>query len=91
MKKQSKQLKKELNKVKTPLKQAYVKAGLAGVDLKEEYDVESFHTFLTAMEDDLNTPNAFAAIFDVVKQLNQVSTSKMRLILLQLGLKVKCS
>lgn len=64
--------KKELNKVKTPLKQAYVKAGLAGVDLKEEYDVESFKAFLTAMEDDLNTPNAFASIFDAVKQLNQV-------------------
>lgn len=64
--------KKELNKVKTPLKQAYVKAGLAGVDLKEEYDVESFKAFLNAMEDDLNTPNAFAAIFDAVKQLNQV-------------------
>ena len=64
--------KKELNKIKTPLKQAYVKAGLAGVDLKEEYDVESFKAFLNAMEDDLNTPNAFAAIFDAVKQLNQV-------------------
>lgn len=64
--------KKELNKVKTPLKQAYVKAGLEGVDLKQEYDVESFKAFLTAMEDDLNTPNAFAAVFDAVKQLNQV-------------------
>ena len=79
--------KKELNKVKTPLKQAYVKAGLAGVDLKEEYDVESFHTFLTAMEDDLNTPNAFAAIFDVVKQLNQVVRQK-EIDFTALGLKV---
>lgn len=79
--------KKELNKVKTPLKQTYVKAGLAGVDLKEEYDVESFHTFLTAMEDDLNTPNAFAAIFDVVKQLNQVVRQK-EIDFTALGLKV---
>lgn len=79
--------KKELNKVKTPLKQAYVKAGLAGVDLKEEYDVESFHTFLTAMEDDLNTPNAFAAIFDAVKQLNQVVRQK-EIDFTALGLKV---
>ena len=79
--------KKELNKVKTPLKQAYVKAGLAGVDLKEEYNVESFHTFLTAMEDDLNTPNAFAAIFDVVKQLNQVVRQK-EIDFTALGLKV---
>ncbi len=79
--------KKELNKVKPHLKQAYVKAGLAGVDLKEEYDVESFHTFLTAMEDDLNTPNAFAAIFDVVKQLNQVVRQK-EIDFTALGLKV---
>ena len=79
--------KKELNKVKTPLKQAYVKAGLAGVDLKDEYDVESLHTFLTAMEDDLNTPNAFAAIFDVVKQLNQVVRQK-EIDFTALGLKV---
>ena len=39
------------------------------------------------MEDDLNTPNAFAAIFDVVKQLNQVVRQK-EIDFTALGLKV---
>ncbi len=64
--------KKELNKVQTSLKQAYVKAGLAGYELNSEVQNEVIKSFMDAMEDDLNTPNAFSALFDEVKVLNQV-------------------
>lgn len=63
--------KKELNKVQTSLKQAYVKASLADVDLGNEYKEELVASFMEAMQDDLNTPNAFAALYDAVKVLNQ--------------------
>ncbi len=64
--------KKELNKVQTSLKQAYVKAGLAGYELNNEVQKDTIRTFMEAMEDDLNTPNAFSALFDEVKVLNQI-------------------
>ncbi len=64
--------KKELNKVQTSLKQAYVKAGLAGYELNNEVQKDTIRTFIEAMEDDLNTPNAFSALFDEVKVLNQI-------------------
>lgn len=60
----------ELEKVKTSLKQAYVKLGLANQEIGEELDQVLWHEFLTAMSDDLNTPNAFKALFDANKQLN---------------------
>ena len=63
--------KKELNKVQTSLKQAYVKASLADVDLGSDYKPELVEAFMDAMQDDLNTPNAFAALYDAVKVLNQ--------------------
>lgn len=63
--------KKELNKVQTSLKQAYVKASLADVDLGNDYKEELVEKFMDAMQDDLNTPNAFAALYDAVKVLNQ--------------------
>lgn len=64
--------KKELEKVKAPLKQAYVKLALANKELGTAYNEETFKTFMDAMEDDLNTPNAFAAVFDAVKGLNML-------------------
>lgn len=63
--------KKELNRVATAMKQAYVKLGLADVMMDEIYDEKQLAPFLEAMQDDLNTPNAFAAVFETVKVLNQ--------------------
>ncbi|MBS6166992.1 cysteine--tRNA ligase [Dielma fastidiosa] len=60
----------ELEKIKTSLKQAYVKLGLAGIELVGNPDETLWQAFLDAMSDDLNTPNAFKALFDTNKQLN---------------------
>ena len=62
---------KELDKVLTPLKQAYIKAALADDAMGEEYDTESYRAFLDCLDDDMNTPNAYAVIFETVKKLNQ--------------------
>ena len=62
---------KEFNKVANALKQAYVKLALEQVKLTEEYDDSLYLPFIEAMSDDLNTPNAFAALFEAVKVLNQ--------------------
>ena len=61
---------KELDKVRTPLKQAYVKSQLADAELNG-CDEEAVQRFIDAMNDDLNTPNGYAVIFDTVKKLNQ--------------------
>ena len=63
--------KKEFNKVTTPLKQAYVKASLQDYEFSHDVDAELVKNFMDAMQDDLNTPNAFAALFEAVKGLNQ--------------------
>lgn len=63
---------KELEKVMTPLKQAVIKAALANADLGTEKDEEAYRAYLDAMDDDMNTPNAYAVIFDTVKKLNQL-------------------
>ncbi|MEG2543157.1 MAG: cysteine--tRNA ligase [Longicatena sp.] len=68
--------KKELNKVQTSLKQAYVKLGLAKVTLEETKDEDLFVPFIDALQEDLNTPNAFAALFEAVKVLNQTIRQK---------------
>lgn len=60
----------ELEKIKTSLKQAYVKLGLADIELTGTPDEPLWQAFLDAMSDDLNTPNAFKALFDTNKQLN---------------------
>ena len=62
--------KTELEKLKNSMKQAYVKIALANATMEDAYDEELYRPFIEAMEDDLNTPNAFAALFDVVKSLN---------------------
>lgn len=61
---------KELERVLTPLKQADIKAALAGVDFGDSYDEQSYRQFLDQLDDDMNTPNAYAVIFDTVKKLN---------------------
>ena len=62
---------KELDKVLTPLKQAYIKAALADYVMGDDYDKESYRAFLDCLDDDMNTPNAYAIIFETVKKLNQ--------------------
>ncbi len=61
---------KELNKVLLPIKQADIKAGLANVELGTAYDEESYRHFLDQLDDDMNTPNAYAVISETVKKLN---------------------
>lgn len=63
--------KKELEKITNSLKQAYVKLALADVEITSELDEVVFQPFLTALQDDLNTPNAFAAVYEANKALNQ--------------------
>lgn len=63
--------KKELQKVMTPLKQAYVQFALANQKITTAYEDTLYQQFMDAMEDDLNTPNAFVAVFDTIKRLNQ--------------------
>lgn len=60
----------ELNKVFTSLKQALLKLALADYQSAER-DEESYQRFIAAMEDDLNTPNAYAVVFEIVKAINQ--------------------
>ncbi|MBR2809956.1 MAG: cysteine--tRNA ligase [Solobacterium sp.] len=62
---------KELDKVMTPLRQASIKAALAGHIFNDEYDHGLYRQFLDALDDDLNTPNAYAVIFEAVKRMNQ--------------------
>ena len=63
--------KKELQNVQTSLKQAYVKLALADVEITDEAEDTLLTPFMDAMQDDMNTPNAFAALFETVKVLNQ--------------------
>ena len=62
---------KELGRIETALKQTEVKAQLAGASLDHEIKEENWNRFMDAMNDDLNTPNAYKEIFDTVKELNQ--------------------
>ena len=62
---------KELDKVVKPMRQADIKAALANADMGSAYDKAEFRAFLDAMDDDMNTPNAYAVIFETVKKLNQ--------------------
>ena len=61
---------KEYERAANSMKQGYVKLALAHAPRAQEADEELYRAFLDAMEDDLNTPNAFAAVFEACKQLN---------------------
>ena len=63
--------KTELNKIETVLKQVEVKVQTNNIALGEKYNEDKYNEFLSQMEDDLNTPNAYMVIFDTVKLLNQ--------------------
>lgn len=61
---------KEYERASNSMKQGYVKLALAHAPRAQEADEGLYRAFLDAMEDDLNTPNAFAAVFEACKQLN---------------------
>ena len=65
------QAKTELSKAVTVLRQVEVRAQLQGRDLPSTKESEYYPRFLAAMEDDLNTPNAMAVLFDAIKAINQ--------------------
>lgn len=62
---------KELERVLSPIKQADIKVALANQSFDESYDEEEYRNFLDQLDDDMNTPNAYAVIFETVKKLNQ--------------------
>lgn len=67
---------KELSRVLLPLKQADIKASLAGAKLSDAYDEEAYRHYLDQLDDDMNTPNAYEVIFNTVKQLNTALRAK---------------
>lgn len=62
---------KGLRKITTPIHQANVKLALADKENLEAYDKASYSEFLDAMNDDLNTPNAYAVMYKTAGALNQ--------------------
>lgn len=60
----------ELNKILSSYKQACVKMALLHKEFKDKKDEKLWNSFLEAMSDDLNTPNAFSVVFETNKQLN---------------------
>lgn len=61
---------KEYLKVYNALHQAMIKLALNDY-YSDEINEEMFRCFLNEMEDDLNTPNAYASIYEMVKNVNQ--------------------
>ena len=67
--------KTELNKVKMALKQAELKLALAEATEAKTTD-EGYDKFIEAMNQDMNTPNAYAVIFEEVKKLNTLCRTR---------------
>ena len=63
--------KKEIERISQVLKQAELKALTEGKSLEGSCNA-NYDRFLEAMNDDLNTPNAYMAVFDEVKEMNQL-------------------
>ena len=63
--------KAELTKIITAYKQACVKLEVNNIKVTGK-DEDAYKRFMDAMSDDLNTPNAYAVIFDIVKNINQL-------------------
>ena len=68
---------KELLRIETVLKQAYVAVGIANLDL-DDYSLQEtlYSNFMSAMSDDLNVENAKVFLFETIKELNQALRSK---------------
>lgn len=63
--------KAELTKIITAYKQACVKLEVNDIKV-DGVDENAYKRFMDAMADDLNTPNAYAVIFEIVKNINQL-------------------
>ena len=63
--------KAELTKIITAYKQACVKLEVNNIKVTGK-DEDAYKRFMDAMSDDLNTPNAYAVIFEIVKNINQL-------------------
>ncbi len=63
--------KAELTKIITAYKQACVKFEVNDIKV-DGVDEDAYKRFMDAMADDLNTPNAYAVIFEIVKNINQL-------------------
>lgn len=63
--------KAELTKIITAYKQACVKLEVNDIKV-DSVDEDAYKRFMDAMADDLNTPNAYAVIFEIVKNINQL-------------------
>lgn len=63
--------KAELTKIITAYKQACVKLEVNDIKV-DGVDEDAYKRFIDAMADDLNTPNAYAVIFEIVKNINQL-------------------
>lgn len=66
---------KECSKVLQAQKQARLKLQLAN-NVNKDIDQESYSSFMEAMCDDLNTPNAFKVVFELTKRINQTLRQK---------------
>ena len=62
---------KEIEKISLVLKQTELNAILNNKDLNGNLN-NYYDEFIDAMSDDLNTPNAYKAIFEIVKNINQL-------------------
>lgn len=60
-----------LTKIITAYKQACVKLEVNDIKV-DGVDEDAYKRFMDAMADDLNTPNAYAVIFEIVKNINQL-------------------
>lgn len=68
---------KELNKLQTAWKNATVQLQLKNSEIKEsEVDESLWNAFIDTLNDDLNTPNAIAVLFEINKQLNMALRQK---------------
>ena len=67
---------KELTKTLNTLKQAMIFSERKHLSVIQDVNAEVYASFLEAMRNDLNTPNAFAAVFDTCKRLNQAMRQK---------------
>lgn len=63
--------KKELNKIQSAYKQAIVKLQLLNADSSDALNEELWNGFVSSLNDDLNTPNAIASVYETIKVLNQ--------------------
>lgn len=66
---------KELNKIENAYKQSKLLLSVNDFD-DDRFAEEEFNEFIKCMEDDLNTPNAYKVVFDLVKKLNALIRKK---------------